>query len=248
MALPLAIVCAMTATLTRLILMFLLALASNAQAAPTVVNPDRARIEALAGEPQDAVRFFRVVFWQPIDEETLVVWLGKEEPYLLTLRRKCEGLLEESTLRLAEYSRPGRNMLRARWSQILTVDGRVCRITHLRALDLDGLRALGPRYVPAAEFGVASDPDVPRWEALTPIDAPAPVNPRATPGRSKPYTIELAAEVDDLGRVRNVQIKRSSGHNELDAIAMATVRRWRYEPHRQGHLERPVWVAVSVQL
>lgn len=211
-------------------------------------NPDRPRIEALAGAPVDAVRFFKVYFWQPLDESSLVVWLGREEPYLVTLRDRCNGLLEESVLRLADYQRPGRNMLRTRWSEIVTVDGDKCRLGSIRALQPDGLKALGSRYSPdAANAAIRNTADGRRWEGLTPIEKPA--RPKRVGNDLRPATsVGIAAEVDQNGRVRRVRVEASSGYNDLDDMAVDHVRRWRFEPHRPGHPLRPVWVSVTVNL
>lgn len=222
------------------------AFACAAKAVPA--NPDRPRIEALAGAPIDAVRFFKVYFWQPLDESSLVVWLGREEPYLVTLRDRCYGLLEESVLRLADYQRPGRNMLRTRWSEIVTVDGDKCRLGSIRALQPEGLKALGSRYSPdAASAAIRNTADGRRWEALAPLEQPA--QPERVGNDLRPPTrVGIAAEVDQNGRVRRVRVEASSGYNDLDDLAVDHVRRWRFEPHRPGHPLRPVWVSVTVKL
>lgn len=226
---------------------YLLALCAHADAqAPTMPSTSAARtqIEALAGENLDAVRFFRVYFWQPLDEEALVVWLGREEPYLITLRKHCQGLLEESQLPLTEYQRPGRNVLRARWSQVLTEDGNLCRIGSIRALDLDRLRALGPPYTPAPVVDTPAAPDGRRWDALKPIDSPLPAD---FGSRRSDAKLRLSAEVGDSGRVRQVRIDASSGRQEFDQSVQDAVRRWRFEPYRQGQIARPVWVQLDLR-
>ena len=109
---------------------------------------DYAELETIASEPLDAVRFFRVRYWQPLSEHALVLWLGREEPYLIDLRDRCFGIERELWLRLADFERPGRNQLRARWSRILLRDGRDCRIGRIRALDYDALLKLDARFHP----------------------------------------------------------------------------------------------------
>lgn len=240
----------LTSCLARLCVALLLTLAVRLAGAdaPLRASPDRERIEALAGAPVDAVRFFKVYFWQPLDESSLVVWLGREEPYLVTLRERCNGLLDESVLRLADYKRPGRNMLRTRWSEIVTEDGITCRIGSIRALQLEPLEALGSRYSPeASNAGVRSTADGRRWESLEPLERPA--RPARIGNDLRPPTsVGIAAEVDQNGRVRRVRVEASSGYNDLDEMAVAHVRRWRFEPHRPGHPPRPVWVSVRVNL
>lgn len=122
---------------------------------------DYAALETIAGEPLDSVRFFRVRFWQPISEHAIVLWLGREEPYLIDLRDRCYGIEKEGWLRLADYQRPGRNQLRARWSSILLRDGRDCRVGQIRALDYEALQALDARFQPPVD-PAPPPPDAPR--------------------------------------------------------------------------------------
>jgi protein TonB len=53
------------------------------------------------------------------------------------------------------------------------------------------------------------------------------------------------------GRVENVQIVRSAGHQDLDESAMEAVRRWRFEParrHGEAVAEDAVLLPVVFQL
>ena len=101
---------------------------ASAASSDPATDATYARFAAIAGEPQDSVRFFRIYYWQPLSERALVLWLGLEEPYLIDLRERCYDLKRELFLRIADYQRPGRNVLRARWSSIFTRDGQDCRI------------------------------------------------------------------------------------------------------------------------
>ncbi|MBV6413135.1 MAG: hypothetical protein IT479_06595 [Xanthomonadales bacterium] len=125
-----------------------------------------ADLEAIAGEPLTVVRFFRVRGWQSLHERALVLWLGREEPYLIDLRERCSGIEKEIWLRLADFQRPGRNQLRARGSSILLRDGRACRIRQIRALDHEALLKLDMRFRPP--------------ETGSPPQPPSPL-PRETP-------------------------------------------------------------------
>lgn len=106
----------------------------------------RKQIEALAGTSVSAVSFYRVYYWTPLDERSLVLWLGREEPYLIQLREACVGYARDRTLRLSEFQRPGRNKLRTRWSMVFTREGRSCALISIQPLDLEGMRRLAPPY------------------------------------------------------------------------------------------------------
>lgn len=227
----------------RLVLAFLLAaLAAPSMAAPPPATGERARFEAIAGEPVPDVAFFRIHQWLPIDEYALVLWLGREEPYLITLRHRCFGLTKETALRFVEYQRPGRNRLRARWSQVLLWDGRTCRLASIRPLD-PARMALGGPGAPAGD--VAANPDPRRFVALAPLASrpPHPPGGVAVPAGG----VTVAARVDEHGRVGEVTIERSSGEPLVDQAAVAAVHGWRFEPRRAGDAERPVWVRIDVE-
>lgn len=210
-----------------------------------------ARFSAIAGEPQDSVRFFRIHHWQPLSERALVLWLGREEPYLIDLRERCHDLKRELSLRIADYQRPGRNMLRARWSSIFTRDGQDCRIASIRALDFSRIHEINPRELgtgEAARTGTENDQasTARRWAALVSVHMEPPDYPRNDAGRNKHGVVHVAAEVLPDGRVRKTEILDSSGHVDLDHAALDAVRQWRFEPYRNDDQALPVWVRVPV--
>lgn len=109
---------------------------------------DYAAIEAIAGEPLKEVRYFRLRWFRPLDDRALILWLGREEPYLVDLRHVCHGLDRELSIGLDDFSRPGRHVLRERWSKVVLRDGRDCRVRQIRALDYDALLELDARFHP----------------------------------------------------------------------------------------------------
>lgn len=212
------------------------------------------RFASIAGEPQDSVRFFRVHYWQPINERALVLWLGREEPYLIDLRERCYGLRQELFLRIADYQRPGRNMLRARWSSIVTRNALPCRIGAIRALDFSRIDDIAPRDIGTdgrresggTAPGAATPSNERQWAALVSVRMEPPKYPKNAARRNKHGVTHVAAEVAPDGGVRRTEVLVSSGHHDLDSAALRAVQRWRFEPYRNDDPSRPVWVQVPV--
>ena len=60
-------------------------------------------------------------------------------------------------------------------------------------------------------------------------------------------TTLLKIHVSDTGRVEDVLIERSAGHEDLDLAAMEAVKQWRFEPARRGKQSIAVWVMLPVR-
>ena len=60
-------------------------------------------------------------------------------------------------------------------------------------------------------------------------------------------TVLLKMHITEQGRVEEVQVERSAGHQELDQAAMEAVRRWRFEPARRTGEAVAVWVIIPVE-
>jgi periplasmic protein TonB len=60
-------------------------------------------------------------------------------------------------------------------------------------------------------------------------------------------TTLLRLYVDTEGRVAEVAIERSAGHQDLDDAAAQAVRRWRFEPGRRGSEPTGMWVLLPVE-
>jgi protein TonB len=75
---------------------------------------------------------------------------------------------------------------------------------------------------------------------------PKPLYPQEA--RKKGYEGEVLLKVEVLsdGRVGEVEVRRSSGHDILDRSAMAAVKRWKFLPAKKGETAVPVWVNIPV--
>jgi protein TonB len=60
-------------------------------------------------------------------------------------------------------------------------------------------------------------------------------------------TTLLRVHVASDGRVTEVKVDRSAGHDDLDAAAAAAIRRWRFEPGRRGDEPVAMWVLLPVE-
>jgi protein TonB len=54
-------------------------------------------------------------------------------------------------------------------------------------------------------------------------------------------------EVLSNGRVGQIELKRSSGHEILDRSALAAVKQWRFIPAKEGENIISVWVNIPVK-
>jgi TonB family protein len=75
---------------------------------------------------------------------------------------------------------------------------------------------------------------------------PKPLYPREAKKRGYEGEVLLRVEVLSNGRVGEIEVKRSSGHEVLDRSAMTAVRQWRFVPARKGETPVPVWVNIPV--
>jgi protein TonB len=73
---------------------------------------------------------------------------------------------------------------------------------------------------------------------------PPPEYPPASRLRGEQGRVTLLVQVDPLGEVRDLSVLGSSGHAALDGAALRAVRRWRFEPARQGGT--PIYATVTV--
>ena len=60
-------------------------------------------------------------------------------------------------------------------------------------------------------------------------------------------TTLLKIYVSDTGRVEDVLVERSAGHQDLDLAAMEAVKQWRFEPAKRGKQSVAVWVMLPVR-
>lgn len=76
---------------------------------------------------------------------------------------------------------------------------------------------------------------------------PKPLYPREARKRGYEGEVSLRVEVLANGRVGQVEVKHSSGHEILDRSALTTVKQWRFIPAKKGEYPVPVWVNIPVK-
>jgi len=81
----------------------------------------------------------------------------------------------------------------------------------------------------------------PRYQLNTP-----PVYPRLARKRGREGTVILQVMVNRDGRVDDLTVETSSGFGQLDRAAVSAVKKWQFEPGRQGKERVGMWVRVPV--
>ena len=81
----------------------------------------------------------------------------------------------------------------------------------------------------------------PRYQLNTP-----PAYPGRARKRGQEGTVILRVLVNEEGRVADLEIEDSSGFGLLDRAAVSSVRKWSFEPGRQGEERIAMWVKVPV--
>jgi protein TonB len=56
----------------------------------------------------------------------------------------------------------------------------------------------------------------------------------------------LRVRVSPDGRAEGITVERTSGHEELDQVAIEAVRGWSFVPSRQGGVAISGWVSVPI--
>ena len=75
---------------------------------------------------------------------------------------------------------------------------------------------------------------------------PKPLYPQEA--RKKGYEGEVLLRVEVLsnGRVGEIEVRRSSGHEVLDRSAITALKQWRFVPAKKGETPIPVWVNIPI--
>ena len=81
----------------------------------------------------------------------------------------------------------------------------------------------------------------PRYQSNDP-----PLYPGLSRKRGQEGTVNLQVLVNKQGRVEDLEIENSSGFGLLDRAALSAVRKWDFEPGRQGEERIAMWVRVPV--
>ncbi len=76
---------------------------------------------------------------------------------------------------------------------------------------------------------------------------PKPVYPPEARKKGYQGVVLLRVEVLANGRVGQVEMKRSSGHEALDRSALAAVKQWKFTPAKKGEDAIPSWVNIPVK-
>ncbi len=76
---------------------------------------------------------------------------------------------------------------------------------------------------------------------------PKPIYPQEA--REKGYEGEVVLRVEVLsnGRVGQIEVRESSGHELLDRSALTTVKQWRFIPAKKGDIAIPLWVNIPIK-
>jgi TonB family protein len=76
-----------------------------------------------------------------------------------------------------------------------------------------------------------------------------PKPPYPPEARRKGYHGEVLLKVEVLsnGRVGEIEVKKSSGHDVLDRSALNTVRKWKFVPARKGETPISLWVNIPIR-
>lgn len=100
--------------------------------------------------------------------------------------------------------------------------------------------------VPAPAVVAAPPPVIPpRFDAAY-LDNPAPTYPSLSRRLREEGTVLLRVYVEADGRPAQIELKQSSGHARLDAVAREAVQRWRFVAARQGDAVVAAWVVVPI--
>ena len=124
------------------------------------------------------------------------------------------------------------------------------------------LSSAGPAAAPPAPAGAV--PDLPGVEGPAPVYQapgkeamtrarplykvnPPPEYPPRARRRGHEGLVVLRVLVDRQGKVRELDVERSSGYRMLDRAAISSVRSWRFEPGTKGDEPVEMWVKVPVR-
>jgi protein TonB len=78
------------------------------------------------------------------------------------------------------------------------------------------------------------------------LNNPAPQYPALSRRLGEEGRVVLRVLVDERGLPARVELRSSSGHERLDAVALNTVRRWKFAPARRGDQAVSAWVLVPI--
>ncbi|MBX3726736.1 MAG: hypothetical protein KF823_12560 [Xanthomonadales bacterium] len=123
-----------TACLTVLVALLMVGCASLAERRE-FQQRELAIYQAHAGEPVDQIRSFRLISWQPVNQDMLLLEARLNRWYLLDIGGPCLGL-EFARVVMFDGTM---NSLRSRFDSVI-VEGVRCRIERIRPIDYKAAR------------------------------------------------------------------------------------------------------------
>lgn len=115
------------------------------------------------------------------------------------------------------------------------------------AVDVEGADTL------RVEFALAPLTQAPLPRAFTEVDEQAtysrivaPKYPKSAIVAEQEGDVLLRVLVTAEGAVEQVEVETGTGYAELDEAAMATVRKWTFNPARKGNVAVPSWIGVPI--
>lgn len=75
---------------------------------------------------------------------------------------------------------------------------------------------------------------------------PKPLYPQEARKKGDEGEVLLRVEVLSNGRVGEIEVRRSSGHEVLDRSAITAVKQWRFVPAKKDENPIPVWVNIPI--
>lgn len=103
-----------------------------------------------------------------------------------------------------------------------------------------------PVAAPAPAAPPVPQPVTPASASAGYLHNPAPQYPSLAMRRGWEGTVLLRVHVLASGNPGEIQIQKSSGRDQLDAAALAAVKRWSFVPAKQGDVARDGWVSVPI--
>lgn len=100
---------------------------------------------------------------------------------------------------------------------------------------------------PAPAAAVVAAPRTVPSTAVSYLEPPSPVYPRASRRLGEQGEVLLKVEIGTDGRARQVLVSRTSGHARLDEAALAAVRAARFRPYAEHGVPQVVWTTVPIQ-
>jgi protein TonB len=85
------------------------------------------------------------------------------------------------------------------------------------------------------------------WAKPRYAENPKPSYPQEARKKGMEGEVLLRVEVLASGRVGQIEVKRSSGHETLDRSALSTVKQWNFIPAQKGEAAIPLWVNIPIK-